>query len=243
MIRVTIYNEFIHEKQDENVKKIYPNGIHQAIADFLQSEEITVRTATLEDPECGLTQEVLDNTDVLLWWGHVAHHLVPDEVARRVQESVLKGMGFIALHSGHHSKPFRYLMGTTCNVNWREDGDFCRLWICDPSHPICKGLDRYLEVPHEEMYTEPFGIPEPDQLVFIGWYDSGEVFRSGCCYKRGNGKIFYFQPGHETYPTYYLPDVQKVIRNAVYWAAPDLRVPELICPWVPRIERKDETKA
>lgn len=242
MIRVTVFNEFLHEKTDEAVKKIYPGGIHNAIADFLRSDEISVRTATLDDPECGLTQDVLDCTDVLLWWGHMAHHKVPDDVAVRVRDSVLKGMGFIPLHSGHHSKPFRMLMGTTCNVNWREDGDFCRLWICDPSHPICRGLNRYIEIPHEEMYAEPFGIPEPDQLVFISWYDSGEVFRSGACYKRGYGKIFYFQPGHETYPTYYIPEIQTVIRNAVYWAAPDLRVPELICPWVPRIApRENET--
>lgn len=239
MIKVTIYNEYRHEKQDEAVRAVYPNGIHNAIADFLRSDEISVRTATLDDPECGLSEEVLADTDVLFWWGHIAHHEVPDEVAKRVQEHVLKGMGFVCLHSGHHSKPFRLLMGTTCNVNWREDGDFCRLWICDPSHPICRGLNRYVELPHEEMYAEPFGIPEPDQLVFIGWYDSGEVFRSGACYKRGYGKIFYFQPGHETYPTYYIPEVQTILRNAVHWAAPDLRVGELICPWVPRITPKE----
>ncbi len=236
MIKVTVWNEFCHERTEEAVKKIYPEGIHKAIADFLASDEISVRCATLLDEECGLTQEVLDDTDVLIWWGHMKHHEVPDTVAARVRDSVLKGMGFVVLHSGHHSKPFRFLMGTTCNVNWREDGDFCRTWICDPSHPIAKGLGRYIEIPHEEMYTEPFGIPEPDTTLMINWYDSGEVFRSGCCYKRGYGKIFYFQPGHETYPTYYIPDVQTVIRNAVKWAAPDYRVKELICPWVPRID-------
>ncbi len=239
MIKVTIFNEFRHEKTDEAVQAIYPNGIHNAIADFLRSDEIAVRTVTLDDPECGLTDEVLADTDVLLWWGHLAHHEVPDAVAHRVQENVLKGMGFIPLHSGHHSKPFRMLMGTTCNVNWREDGDFCRLWICDPSHPIAAGLDRYVEIPHEEMYTEPFGIPEPDKLLLIGWYDSGEVFRSGCIYQRGHGKIFYFQPGHETYPTYYIPEVQTIIRNAVKWATPVYRTPDLPCPWVPRITPKE----
>lgn len=238
MIKVTVFNEFVHEKHDDNVKEIYPNGIHTAIADFLRSDDISVRTVTLDNPECGLTQDVLDDTDVLIWWGHIAHHMVPDEVARRVQESVLKGMGFIVLHSAHYSKPFKLLMDTTCNVNWREDGDFCRIWICDPSHPIAAGLDRYIEIPHEEMYAEPFGIPEPDQLLMIGWYDSGEVFRSGCIYRRGHGKIFYFQPGHETYPTYYIPDVQTVIRNAVKWAAPTYRTPDLPCPWVPRITPK-----
>ncbi len=239
MIRVTVWNEYCHERTEEAVGKVYPNGIHRAIADFLGKEEdITVRCATLLDPECGLTQEVLDNTDVLIWWGHMKHHEVPDEIAQRVQESVLKGMGFVVLHSGHHSKPFKALMGTTCNVNWREDGDFCRVWVCDPSHPIAHGIDRYIEIPHEEMYTEPFGIPEPDQTLMISWYENGEVFRSGCTYRRGNGKIFYFQPGHETYPTYYIPDVQRVIINAVRWTAPDLRIPELICPWVPKIEKR-----
>ena len=237
MIKVTVWNEYCHERTEEAVRKIYPEGIHTAVAEFLGKEDdITVRCATLLDEECGLTQEVLDDTDVLIWWGHMRHHEVPDAVAERVRDSVLKGMGFVVLHSGHHSKPFKLLMGTTCNVNWREDGDFCRTWICDPSHPIAKGLGRYIEIPHEEMYTEPFGIPEPDQTLMINWYDSGEVFRSGCTYKRGNGKIFYFQPGHETYPTYYIPDVQKVITNAVRWAMPDYRVPELICPWVPRID-------
>ncbi len=237
MIRVRIFNEFIHEKESEEVRKIYPNGIHGAIADFLRSDEIEVETVTLDNIEEGLSEEALRRTDVLLWWGHVGHHLVPDEIAARVRDNVLMGMGFIPLHSGHHSKPFRLLMGTTCNVSWREDGDLLRLWPCDPSHPICKGLGRYVEVPHEEMYSEPFGIPEPDQLIFIGWYEGGEAFRSGVTYRRGGGKIFYFQPGHESYATYYVPDVQTIIRNAVYWAAPDNRASELVCPHVNKIEK------
>lgn len=236
MIKVTIWNEYEHEKSDEHVRSIYPKGIHGALADFLQSDEISVRTATLEDEECGLTQEVLDDTDVLMWWGHMAHDKVPDEVARRVQQSVLKGMGMIFLHSAHHSKPFKLLMGTTCNLSWRENGDMERIWVCDPSHPIAKGLGRYFVVEHEEMYGEPFEIPEPDKLVFMGWYEGGEVFRSGCCYQRLNGRIFYFQPGHESYPTYYNKDVQTVIRNAVYWAKPEYRVPELTCPHVEQIK-------
>ena len=215
MIRVTIFNEYRHEKTDDAVRAVYPNGIHNAIADFLRSDEIEVKTVTLDDPECGLTQDVLDNTDVLLWWGHIAHHEVPDEVVARVRDSVLKGMGAMFLHSGHHSKPFKTLMGTTCNLSWREDGAYERVWVTDPSHPIVQGIDKFIYLEHEEMYGEPVGIPEPDKLLFIGTYESGEVFRSGCLYQRGNGKIFYFQPGHETYPTYYNKDVQTVIRNAV----------------------------
>ena len=233
MIRVTVWNEFIHEKEMDEVKKIYPDGIHAAIADFLGKEEdIEVRCATLDMEECGLTQEVIDNTDVVLWWGHCAHGSVPDEIVDRVQEAVLKGMGMIFLHSAHHSKPFRRLMGTSCNLCWREDGDMERLWVVDPGHPITQGLGKYFELEHEEMYGEPFGIPEPQKVVLLGWYEGGEAFRSGCCYVRGNGKIFYFQPGHETYPTYHNKDVQTVIKNAVRWAEPVNRVEKLECPHV-----------
>lgn len=232
MINVTVWNEYHHEKIDPNCTAIYPNGIHNAIAEFLHSDDIAVRTATLDDPECGLTQSVLDSTDVLIWWGHMKHADVPDEVVNRVTESVLKGMGMIFLHSAHHSKPFKKLLGTTCNLCWRENGDFERIWVTDPAHPIARGLDRYFELAHEETYAEPFDIPAPDRLVFTGWYEGGEVFRSGCCYIRGNGRIFYFQPGHETYPTYYDKTVQQVIRNAVEWAAPIRRVGWLGCPMV-----------
>lgn len=233
MIRVTVWNEFKTEKEMDEVKKIYPDGIHAAIADFLgREDDIEVGCATLDMEECGLTQEVIDNTDVLIWWGHGAHHLVPDEIVDRVQEAVLKGMGMIFLHSAHHSKPFKRLMGTTCNLCWREDGDMERLWVVDPGHPITQGLGKYFEVEHEEMYGEPFGIPEPQKVVLLGWYEGGEAFRSGCCYVRGNGKIFYFQPGHETYPTYHNKDVQTVIKNAVRWAEPVNRVDKLECPMV-----------
>lgn len=235
MIKVTVWNEFFHEREKEKVKEIYPDGIHNVIANFLRSDDIQVRTATLEDEECGLTQEVLDDTDVLIWWGHVRHKLVPDEVAERVRDSVLKGMGFVALHSSHRCKPFTMLMGTSGNLMWREHGDMERVWVCAPHHPIVKGIDKFIVIPHEEMYGEPFDIPEPDQLVMIGWYEGGEVFRSGCCYQRGAGKIFYFQPGHETYPTFYLEDVQTIIRNAVYWAKPEYRATELTCVKVDKL--------
>lgn len=238
MIKVLVWNEFIHEKIQEEVKKIYPNGIHNAIKDFLDAEDdIEVKTATLDDKNCGITDEILAETDVLIWWGHMAHEKVPDEIAASVQQAVLKGMGFIALHSAHHSKPFKCLMGTTCNLSWREDGDLERVWVLDHAHPITRDLGRYIEIEHEEMYGEPFGIPEPDKLLMIGWYEGGEVFRSGCVYHRGNGKIFYFQPGHESYPTYYNKDVQKVIKNAVRWTAPSYRVDELPCPQVSKIEK------
>lgn len=221
MIRVTIWNEFYHEKTHEKAMQVYPKGIHMALKEMLETnDDLTIRTVTLDDPEYGLSQSILDETDVLLWWGHVRHNDVPDEAAARVAARVLNGMGLIPLHSGHMSKPFMRLMGTTCNLRWRESDDKERLWVTSPGHPICKGLPTYFELPHEETYGEFFDIPQPDETVMIGWFSGGEVFRSGCCFTRGAGRIFYFQPGHETYPTYYDPNVVTVIRNAIRWAAP-----------------------
>jgi trehalose utilization protein len=231
MIKVTIFNEFRHEKQKESIRAIYPDGIHGAIKAGIEDEEVVVRTVTLDDPECGLTQAVLDDTDVLLWWGHMAHHEVPDEVAQRVRDAVHSGMGAIFLHSGHHSKPFRLLMGTPCNLTWREDGDYELVWVVNPAHPIAQGIGRFIKLEEVETYGEPFSIPEPDELVFIGSYEGGEVFRSGCCWQRGNGRVFYFQPGHETYPIYHQPEIIKVIKNAIHWAKPTYRA-VIECPHV-----------
>ena len=220
MIRVTVWNENIHEKTNEKVAGIYPKGIHGAIAEGIAQEGFRIRTATMEQPEHGLTEDVLNVTDVLIWWGHRAHKDVSDDVVDRVHARVLQGMGLIVLHSGHFSKIFKKLMGTTCNLKWREAGDKERIWVVDPAHPIAEGLGPYFEIPHEEMYGEHFDIPAPDELVFISWFEGGEVFRSGCAYHRGQGKVFYFRPGHETYPTYHDPNVLRVIANAVKWAAP-----------------------
>lgn len=232
MIRVTIYNEYVHEREDEAIRAVYPEGIHTTLRQQLEDETIRVRTVTLDDLPDGLSDEVLAETDVLIWWGHIRHREVPDEVAQRVQQAVLKGMGAIFLHSAHHSKPFRLLMGTSCNLTWREDGDSELLWVINPAHPIAQGIGRFIRLEHEEAYGEPFGVPEPDELVFIGTYEGGEVFRSGCCYRKENGRVFYFQPGHETYRTYHQPEVIRVIKNAVHWANPVFRVPELVCPHV-----------
>lgn len=232
MIRVTIYNEYVHEREDEAIRQVYPEGIHMTLKQQLEDEEITVRTVTLDDLPDGLSDEVLAETDVLIWWGHIRHREVPDEVAQRVQQAVLKGMGAIFLHSAHHSKPFRLLMGTSCNLTWREDGDSELVWVINPAHPIAQGIGRFIKLEHEEAYGEPFTVPEPDELVFIGTYDGGEVFRSGCCYRKENGRVFYFQPGHESYRTYHHPDVIRVLKNAIHWANPIYRVPELVCPHV-----------
>jgi trehalose utilization protein len=218
--RVTVWNEYRHEKTDEDVSAIYPNGIHAAIAAHLRAEGIPVRTATIDEPEHGLTEEALAETDVLIWWGHKAHDEVADEVVDRVHRRVLAGMGLIVLHSGHFSKIFKRLMGTTCDLKWREIDEKERLWVVEPGHPIAEGLGEYFEIPQAEMYGERFDVPAPDTLVFVSWFQGGEVFRSGCCYHRGNGKVFYFRPGHETYPIFYQAEVLRVIANAVRWATP-----------------------
>jgi trehalose utilization protein len=218
-IRVTVWNEYRHEKRNEKIGALYPEGIHGALAAHLRAQPgLEVRTATLDEPEHGLPEAVLAETDVLTWWGHMAHGDVREEVVDRVQARVLDGMGLICLHSAHFSKIFKRLMGTTCNLKWREVGEKERVWVIDRAHPIAEGLGECFEIPHEEMYGEPFDIPQPDELVFVSWFQGGEVFRSGCCFHRGRGKIFYFCPGHETHPVYHQPEVLRAISNAVRWA-------------------------
>lgn len=236
MIRVTVFNEFLHEKYEGEAKRLYPEGIHNTIASFLRTEEdFTVRTVTLDDFECGLSEEVLEETDVLLWWGHMGHHLVPDHVVERVWRRVLDGMGLIPLHSGHHSKIFRKLMGTTCNLHWREN-DRERVFTVAPGHPIAKDIPEFFELEHEEMYGEPFAIPEPDEVIFLGWFAGGEVFRAGVTFRRENGRIFYFQPGHEEYPSFYNEHVQRIIKNGIRWAYNPVRY-RIPCPWAPAPEQ------
>lgn len=228
-LNITIWNEYWHERNNPVVAKIYPEGIHSVLVRALREQGFaSVRTATLDQPEHGLTKDVLGNTDVLLWWGHKKHGDVADEIVTRVHERVLQGMGLVVLHSSHFSKIFKRITGTACTVTWREDGEKERIWVVTPEHPIAQGLDRYFEIEKEEMYGEPFEIPTPDQLIFLSWFQGGEVFRSGCTYVRGRGRIFYFRPGHETFPTYHNATVQKVIANGVRWVAPvmqDLSLP------------------
>lgn len=236
-IRVTVWNEFRHEVQSESIKEIYPDGIHQTIAKFLNAEtDIEAGTATLDEENHGITPELLKNTDVMIWWGHMAHHEVKDEIAEMVAAEVRKGMGLIVLHSGHLCKPFTKLMGTSCTLLWRDD-DRERLWCVSPNHPIAKDVPLQFELENEEMYGEFFDIPEPDELVYLGWFKGGEVFRSGCCYNRGYGKVFYFQPGHEEYPIYHNENIQKIITNAVRWAKGNVRLDELTCPNPPALEK------
>lgn len=243
-ISVIVWNEFRHERDNPAVRSIYPDGLHAVIAAALKETPalnpgalpLDISTATLDEPEHGLSDERLAGCDVLIWWGHKAHAEVSDAVVERVQRRVLEGMGLIVLHSGHYSKIFRRLMGTHCSLKWREADEKERLWVVEPAHPIAAGLPEYFELPYEEMYGERFDIPQPDSTVFISWFEGGEVFRSGCCWERGHGRIFYFRPGHEAYPTYYDANIQRVLANAVQWAAPRATIADC-CPMVAPLEK------
>lgn len=232
-LRVTVWNEGRHEKSNKTVASIYPDGMGHRIAQSLEERPgiASVRVAQLDDPDQGLNEEVFRTTDVMTWWGHTAHHEVRDDLAERVRQRVNEGMGLVVLHSGHFSKPFRLLMGTNCDLRWRDNdgkGEKERIWVTDPAHPIAHGLPPYFEIEHAEMYGEHFNIPQPDHLVFTSWFQGGDVFRSGCCWHRGQGKVFYFRPGHETFPIYYDETVLQVIYNGVRWAAPTRLTSEIM---------------
>lgn len=256
MIRVTIWYEYVQESGElrreflpqelpesdyENFKKyvaegarkikeVYPLGLTGTLAAHLEGcKDMKVTSVNMYMPQMGLTDELLENTDVLIWWAHIAHDMVPDSLAAKIKERVQKGMGFIPLHSAHKAKPFMELLGTSGCLKWRE-GDFCRVWNINPVHPIAQGIPESFELAEEEMYGEPFDIPKPDDIVFLSWYRGGEVFRSGCTWARGYGKIFYFQPGHETNPSYHNPYILRIIENAVRWAAPVMWRDTLDCP-------------
>ena len=245
MIRVTVWVECDTAHFSPDVLAVYPKGIAQTVADYLSAcPDFQVRAATLDEPEFGLPDAVLRETDVLLWWGHCRHDEVPDELADKIYDRVMRGMGFIALHSAHFCKPFLKLMGTSCCLQWRE-GDRERLWCVLTSHPIAKGFGGdydYIDIPQEEMYGERFDIPQPDELVFLGWFKGGEVFRSGCCWYKGRGKVFYFQPGHETNPTYHIPAIRNILTNAVRWTYTEIADAPLDAPHAKHIPESDWTE-
>lgn len=236
-LNVTIWDEFRHEKTVQEVKELYPDGIHAFIAQFLKKMDIDgtfdITLASLDEPNNGLPDEILNKTDVLLWWGHMAHHEVSDELVNKIRDRVYRGgMGFIALHSAHMSKPFQSIVGTNGILTW-GDNQHEILWNTSPAHPIAAGIPEYIDIADEEMYGEPFYIPTPDATVFTSWYEHGNVFRSGCCFLRGLGRVFYFQPGHETCKSYYNKDIQRIIYNAVLWAAPsETTIKNPICDYV-----------
>ncbi|MDX1428736.1 MAG: ThuA domain-containing protein [Rhodothermales bacterium] len=225
MTRVTVWNEYLHERENEVVASIYPDGIHAAVADAISADGAALcRTATLQQDDHGLPDDILTETDVLVWWGHKGHHRVDDRIVDRVYQEVLGGMGLIVLHSGHFSKIFRKLMGTNCSLKWREADEKERLWNLEPSHPIMDGIGDYFELEREEMYGERFDVPPPDELLMVSWFQGGEVFRSLCTWQRGHGRVVYFRPGHETYPTYHDPNVRRIIANAARWARRRVRI-------------------
>ncbi len=238
VIKVTVWNEYLKEQQEPDVASIYPDGLHKAIAAFLNRDSgISAGVSIISDPEQGLSEAVLDATDVLVWWGHRYHGDVQDHLVQRVVDHVRRGMGIIFLHSAHESKPMKSLLGTSGYLGWREAGEKCRVWAAAPAHPIAQGIPGQFVIEHEEMYSEPFGVPEPDATVFISWFEGGNVFRSGLCYQREYGRIFYFQPGHETYPAYHQPVIQQVITNAVKWAKPVTRIALRNCPQMEALEK------
>ena len=219
-INVTIWNEYRHEKTDENVRALYPEGIHAYLKSVLECDDFNITLAALDDPDQGLPDDVLNSTDVLIWWAHMYHWDVTEELADRIRDRVFAGMGLICLHSAHYSKVIQKVVGMTGHLTWGDEVKEI-VWNVAPTHPIAAGIPTHFILPKEEIYGEPFQIPEPDEQIFIGWYETGQVFRSGCTWRRGYGKVFYFQPGHETVPTFYNEYVQRIIKNAIYWAAPD----------------------
>src|SRR4051794_2890618 len=226
MVRITVWGENVHERNEPAVREIYPDGMHATIASGLREqlgEVVSVRTATLDEPSHGLTPGVLAETDVLTWWGHIAHDQVADDVVARVGDAVLGGMGLLVLHSAHYSKILKRLLGTSCSLRWRNEGERELVWTVNPSHPIAQGVPHPIVLDAQEMYGEHFDVPPPDELVFISSFTGGEVFRGGCCWTRGAGRIFYFSPGDQEYPVYHHPAIQRVLANAALWAAPRTR--------------------
>ena len=220
-LKVTIWNEFRHEKTKEAVKAIYPNGLHAVIGEFLgEDESLEIRLAALDDPDQGLPDEVLEDTDVLIWWGHMAHKEVDDALVEKIRKRVYLGkMGFIALHSGHHSKPFKAIVGTNGNLQWGRNQKEI-VWNMSPGHPIAAGIPDHFLIESEELYAEPFYIPQPEELIFGAWFEDGFIFRAGCVFHRGAGRVFYFQPGHETCKSFFNPYVRRIIKNAVDYVKP-----------------------
>ncbi|MFN0078908.1 MAG: ThuA domain-containing protein [Prosthecobacter sp.] len=100
---------------------------------------------------------------------------------------------------------------------YRNDGAPGHLTTLLPQHPIAAGLPAQWDLPQTEMYGEPFHVPAPDEVVFEEKWDKGEHFRSGCVWQVGKGRVFYFRPGHETYPIYKQAEPLRVVENAVRW--------------------------
>ncbi|MFH1372026.1 MAG: ThuA domain-containing protein [Planctomycetota bacterium] len=207
-------------------KNVYPNDICGAIAEGLKElKDWDVVEARLSDPNQGLPDELLNRADVLIWWGHKKHNQVRDGLVDKIVSRVKdEGMGFISLHSSHFARPNIKLMGTPCS--WKEylgDSNTLKITVKDPNHPIARGVEDFT-IYHDERYSEPYAVPQPLAVVFEGTYtlDNGgtDTSRQGLTWEIGKGRVFYFQPGHETNPVFFDPNIRRIISNAVEWAAP-----------------------
>ncbi|MDR0426377.1 MAG: ThuA domain-containing protein [Clostridiales bacterium] len=234
-MKIALFVEMAPGMRAGECREAYPEGMQNCLKAMLEAAGHRVTLVEQDENGDGAAMAAaVGDADVAYWWGHGLHQKVSDAAADAVVRAVWRGMGLVCLHSSHLSKPFLRLIGTDGTLCWREAGENERLWVVDPAHPIAAGLPPTVEIEREEMYGEPFGIPQPDELVFLGWYKGGEVFRSGCVFRRGRGKVFYFQPGHETYPNYKLPDVRRILLNAAeYLRCPAKAAADAECPCVP----------
>lgn len=222
-MNITIFNEYHPNEHTGKAEKNYPGGIHIALKSIFESQEYDVVTATQEQACNGLTDEILDNTDVLLWWSKNWDNELLNSVADKVVSRIREGMGAVFLHSAKNSKPFLRLTGTTsatAPVSWKEPGESERLFVVSPAHPIAEGIPSGYVIPNEEPYCEYFDIPKPDDIVFLGGFGNGMCIRAGVTFTRGAGKIFFFQPGHDSFPVYNDKVIRRIILNAVNWAKP-----------------------
>jgi trehalose utilization protein len=100
---------------------------------------------------------------------------------------------------------------------YREDGKPSHVRVLLPDHPIAAGLPKQFDIPRTEMYDAPFHVPKPDAILFEERGDAGEHFPSGCLWTLGKGHVFYFRPGHESYPVYKQAEPLRVVENAARW--------------------------
>ncbi len=271
-VRVLVWDE----RQKEQ-KQVYANFLGNEIANHLRSRQgFTVQSVGLDDPQQGLPDEVLDQAQVLIWWGHVRHTEIKPEKGRQIVERVKAGkLALIALHSAHWSTPFIEAMyertridarrrypdaatkiefvpmagflaptydslltpayyalhagGVVKNVrvdlpncvfpSYRHDAKHSRVTMLHPEHPIAQGVPPVFEVSQTEMYDEPFHVPEPDAVIFQETFRDGGWFRGGMVWTLGKGKVFYFRPGHETYPVFKEEYPLRILENAARWLA------------------------
>ena len=151
-------------------KNVYPDDINTAIAEGLKPMKgWDVVTANLKDPDQGLPDAMLNSANVLIWWGHQKHGDVKDELVQKIVKRVNEdGMGFIATHSAHYSKPLKALLGTNCGWKYYiDDGTPVELIVKAPKHPIAKGIKNFT-IPKTERYGDPFEVPTPETLIFDG---------------------------------------------------------------------------